>query len=78
MVKFVRLATPGGGWIPINPDAVQYLRVVKGQTMVVFGGLVGGLHEVIVEGDVEDLLALLEGRAPAKPETPPARRPRSS
>lgn len=76
MVKFVRLSTPDGGWIPVNPEAVQYLRQTNGLTTVVFGAMTGGLHEVSVIGDVEQILAALEGhQSPAlKGRVPPAQR----
>lgn len=81
MVKFVWLAVPLGGQIPVNPDQVAYLRQTKdGQTAVVFGAMQGGLHEQLVEGDGLSVAAALEAAGAvlsAAPPTAPSPRRRS-
>ena len=61
MVKFVLLPLHDGGWLPVNPDRVAYLRKRAGAVAVVFDGFAGGVHDVVVAGDAESVLQLLEG-----------------
>lgn len=72
MVKFVRLHLADGGWLPVNPDLVAYVRPRGAFTAVVFGALPGGLHEVTVDHDADQVLALLEGVPPLAREAEPA------
>lgn len=64
MARFVNIAAADGGHYPVNPDLVAYLRPSgKGLVGIVFGAVTGGLHELLVAGPVEAVLAQLEGRA---------------
>lgn len=72
MVKFVWLDVPAGGRVPVNADQVAYLRQHEGRTMVVFGAVPGGFHELAVAGDGDQVAQLLEdgqsaAQAPPKP-----------
>lgn len=60
MVKFVWLDVPAGGRVPVNPDQVAYLRQLEGRTMVVFGAVAGGFHELAVAGDGDRVAKMLE------------------
>lgn len=71
MVKFVRLPLQDGAWIPVNPDLVAYVRRRGDQTAIVFGAVQGGLHELLVDGDGDQVVQLLEGAAPAAREIEP-------
>lgn len=60
MVRFVWLDVPAGGRVPVNPDQVAYLRQHEGRTLVVFGAVAGGLHELAVAGDGDAVARRLE------------------
>lgn len=73
MVKFVWLDVPAGGRVPVNPDQVAYLRQAEGRTLVVFGAVAGGLHELHVAGDGDEVAQRLEEGLSAPARTPEAR-----
>lgn len=74
MVKFVWLDVPAGGSVPVNPDQVAYLRQHEGRTLVVFGAVAGGFHELHVAGDGEKVAKMLESGL-SHPTGPPAPKP---
>lgn len=74
MVKFIRFEDTVGRFAHINPAQVGYVRPTEdGLVRLVFGALPGGFHHVDVVGALDDVLALLEGRAPS---TAPAGAPK--
>lgn len=62
MVKFVWLDV-AGGQVPVNPDQVAYIKRSGASTSLVFGAVAGGLHELVVLGDGEEVAWQLEGQA---------------
>lgn len=74
MVKFVWLDVAGGK-VPVNPDQVAYIKRSGASTSLVFGAVPGGLHELAVLGDGEEVARQLEAAQgpPAAPPRPKAK-----
>lgn len=73
MVKFVTLRTTEGREIQVNPDRVAYVRKKTAGVAVVFDGVAGGVHELLVLGAEAEVIGLLERRPVAKAKAAAAR-----
>lgn len=70
MVKFVMLRDTEGKEHQVNPDRVAYVKKIATGTAVVFDGVQGGLHQLVVIGGLDEALRVLERRPPPKAPKP--------
>lgn len=67
MAKFIELRDTEGKHHHVNPDQVAYVKKITTGTAIVFSGVAGGIHQLVVLGGLEDTLRLLDARGSKRP-----------